>query len=99
VIYNLGVLVDNRMNFVNHIESIVSKSASIFGFIKRISKEFNYPYTYKTLYVVFVRPVLEHASCVAAFVCLLFVRDILCRGIGSAYLADLTPTQGGGKLD
>jgi hypothetical protein len=64
VINELGVLVDSRMTFVNHIESIVPKSARILGFIKQISREFNDPYTYKTLYVAFVRPGLEYASCV-----------------------------------
>jgi hypothetical protein len=64
VIKDLGVLVDSRMTFGNHIESIVSKSARMFGFIKRISKEFNDPYTHKMLYVAFVWPGLEYASCV-----------------------------------
>jgi hypothetical protein len=32
----VGVLVDNRMTFVNHNESIVSKLARMLGFIKRI---------------------------------------------------------------
>jgi hypothetical protein len=64
VIDDLGVLVDCRMPFVDHIGSIVSKSARILGFIKRISRDFSDPYTYKTLYVAFVRPGLEYASCV-----------------------------------
>jgi hypothetical protein len=55
------VLVDSRMTFVNHIESIVLKSARMLGLIKGISREFNDPYTYKTLYVAFVRPGLEYA--------------------------------------
>jgi hypothetical protein len=62
VINDLGVLVDSRMTFVDHIGSIESKSAKILGFIKRISREFNDPYTYKSLYVAFVRPGLEYAS-------------------------------------
>jgi hypothetical protein len=64
VMNDLGVLVDSRMTFVNHIESIVSKSAKMLGFIKRFSKAFSDPYTYKTLYVAFVQPGLEYASCV-----------------------------------
>jgi hypothetical protein len=36
-INDLGVLVDSRMTFVDHIGSIVSKSARILGFSKRIS--------------------------------------------------------------
>jgi hypothetical protein len=34
------------------------------GFIKRISREFCDPYTYKTLFVSLVRPKLEYANCV-----------------------------------
>jgi hypothetical protein len=59
VIIDLGVLIDSRMTFVNHIELIVSKSPRMLGFIKRISREFNDPYTYKKLYVALVRPGLE----------------------------------------
>jgi hypothetical protein len=58
VIIDLGVLIDSRVTFVNHIELILSKSARMLGFIKRISREFN------ELYVAFVRPGLEFASCV-----------------------------------
>jgi hypothetical protein len=36
VINNLGVPVDSWMTFVNHIGSIVWKSARMLGFIKRI---------------------------------------------------------------
>jgi hypothetical protein len=62
VINDLGVLVDSRMTFVNHIESIVVKSARMLGFIKRISREFNDPYTYKTLYVALVRFIWRRMS-------------------------------------
>jgi hypothetical protein len=64
VINDLGVLFDNWMTFVIHIESNVSKSARMLGFIKRISRGFCDPYTYKTLYVAFVRPGLKYVSCV-----------------------------------
>jgi hypothetical protein len=37
VINDLGVLVDSRMTFFDHIGSIVSKSGRMLGFIKRIS--------------------------------------------------------------
>jgi hypothetical protein len=57
VIIDLGVLIDSRMTSINHIELILSKSARMLGFIKRISREFN------ELYVAFVRPGLEFASC------------------------------------
>jgi hypothetical protein len=42
----------------------VSKSARMLELIKRISRKFNDPYTYKTLYVVFVQTGLKYASCV-----------------------------------
>jgi hypothetical protein len=64
VINDLGVLVDSRMTFIDHIGSMVSKSARILRFIKRISREFNDRYTYKTLYVAFFQPGLEYAPCV-----------------------------------
>jgi Reverse transcriptase (RNA-dependent DNA polymerase) len=63
-IKDLGVIIDDRMTFVSHIEAVVAKSARMLGFVKRISKEFSDPYTYKTLYVSLVRPNLEYASCV-----------------------------------
>jgi Reverse transcriptase (RNA-dependent DNA polymerase) len=39
-IKDLGVYLDRRMTFLNHIETIIAKSARMLGFIKRISKEF-----------------------------------------------------------
>jgi hypothetical protein len=47
--YLTGVLVDSTMTFVDHIESIVLESSIMLRFIKRILREFNDPYTYKTL--------------------------------------------------
>jgi Reverse transcriptase (RNA-dependent DNA polymerase) len=63
-IKDLGVILDNRMTFNNHIETIITKSARMLGFIKRISKEFKDYYTLKTLFVSLVRPNLEYASSV-----------------------------------
>jgi hypothetical protein len=60
VINDHGVLIDSKMTFVNHIESIVSKSARMLVFIKRISRRF----TCKTMYVPFVRSGLSmHCAC------------------------------------
>jgi hypothetical protein len=48
--YVIGDSDFERVDVINeHIESIVSKSAKMLGFIKRISRKFNYPYMYKTL--------------------------------------------------
>jgi len=39
--------------------STVNKAISVLEFIKRWSKEFDYPYTTKLLYTSLVRPILE----------------------------------------
>jgi hypothetical protein len=64
VINDLGVLVDSRVTFFDHIGSIVLKSGRILRFIKRIPREFNDPYTYNTFYVACVWPGMEYTSCV-----------------------------------
>jgi hypothetical protein len=57
---------DGKMLFLPHIEAIISKSSSMLGFIKLISRDFRDPYTHKTLYTYtsLVRPNIEHAACV-----------------------------------
>jgi Reverse transcriptase (RNA-dependent DNA polymerase) len=61
---DLGVIVDERLDFIKHIDSIVAKSRKMLGFIMRASKEFDDPYALKSLYVSLVRSKLEFASCV-----------------------------------
>lgn len=61
---DLGVLLDAKLNFINHISITVNKARCILGFIKRWAKEFKDPYVTKQLYVSLVRPVLEYASIV-----------------------------------
>ena len=50
---------DTKLNFNNHINTTTSKARSSLGFVKRWCKEFNDPFTTKTLFVSLVRPVLE----------------------------------------
>jgi hypothetical protein len=50
------------MTFVDHIGSIVSKLARILGFIKQISREFNDPYMYKTVYVCTLKIINRRCS-------------------------------------
>jgi hypothetical protein len=52
------------MSFLSHVETIISKSARMLSFIKRISREFNDYYTDKALFVSLIRPNLEYAACV-----------------------------------
>ena len=56
---DLGILMDPKLNFINHINATISKARSSLGFVKRWCKEFNDPFTTKTLFVSLVRPVLE----------------------------------------
>jgi hypothetical protein len=66
-IKDLGFILDTRMSFLSHVGTIISKSARILGFFKRISRKFNYYYTDKALFVSWVRPKLEYAPCVWSF--------------------------------
>jgi len=59
---DLGVLLDPKLKFSDHISSIVNKARGVLGFIKRWSKEFDDPYLTKTLFISLVRPILEFGS-------------------------------------
>jgi hypothetical protein len=48
-IKDLGVIMDGKLSFLPHIETIISKSSRMLGSIKRISRNFRDPYTHKTL--------------------------------------------------
>jgi hypothetical protein len=53
-IKDLGVIMEERMSFLPHIEAIISKSTRILGFINRISRDFRDRYTHKTLHTSLV---------------------------------------------
>ena len=55
----LGILMDPKLNFINHTNATISKARSSLGFVKRWCKKFNDPFTTETLFVSLVRPVLE----------------------------------------
>lgn len=59
---DLGVILNSRFSFEDHIDSIVNKANATLGFVKRWCKEFNDPYISRLLYCTFVRPILEYAS-------------------------------------
>lgn len=59
---DLGILLDAKLNFIQHISLTVNKARSVLGFIKRWAKEFNDPYVTKQLYTSLVRPILEYGS-------------------------------------
>jgi hypothetical protein len=63
-INDLGVIMNEKMNFSEHVNVMVGKAFAMLGFIRRPSFEFRDPYTLKSLYTSLVRPKLEYASCV-----------------------------------
>ena len=63
-IKDLGVILDSKMTFTEHFNVIIHKANNMLCFIKRFSYNFNDPYTIKTLFISFVRPILEYCSIV-----------------------------------
>jgi hypothetical protein len=60
----MGVIIDEKMNFSEHIDVMVGKAFAMLGIIRRLSFEFKDPYTLRSLYTSLVRSKLEYASCV-----------------------------------
>jgi hypothetical protein len=56
---DLGVILDSKLSFRKHIDSVGKKGSAMFGFIKSLSWELRDPYTLQVLYVTFVRSKLE----------------------------------------
>ena len=63
-IRDLGVILDSKLTFTDHHNTIVNKANNMLSFIKRFSYHFRDPYTIKTLYVAYVRSILEYCSVV-----------------------------------
>jgi hypothetical protein len=59
-----GVIMDEKMNFSEHIDVMVGKASAMREFIRRLSFEFRDSYTLRSLYTSLVRPKLLYASCV-----------------------------------
>lgn len=64
IVRDLGVILDSKLTFVEHYNSIINKANSMLGFIKRFSNNFQDPYTIKLLYTTYVRPILEYCHLV-----------------------------------
>jgi hypothetical protein len=60
----MGVIIDEKMNFLEHVDVMVGKAFAMLGFIRRLSFEFRHPYTLKSHYTSLVCLKLEYASCV-----------------------------------
>jgi hypothetical protein len=63
-INDLRVIMDEKMNFSEHVDVMVGKAFAMLGFIRRLSFELRDPYTLTSLYTSLVLPKLEYASCV-----------------------------------
>jgi hypothetical protein len=63
-INDLGVMMDEKMIFSEHVDVMVAKAFAMLGFIRRLSLEFRDLHTLKSLYTSLVRPKLEYTSCV-----------------------------------
>jgi hypothetical protein len=63
-INDLGVIMDDKLTFSEHVDVMVAKAFEMLGFIRRLSLEFRDPYTLKSLYTALVRSKLEYARCV-----------------------------------
>lgn len=62
VIRDLGVLIDTKLSFAQHIEYCRNKALKVLGFIKRNTKDFTDIFTIKLLYTSLTRPHLEFCT-------------------------------------
>ena len=61
---DLGVIVDNTLSFVPHINSIIQKGLKLLGFIIRNTSDMRNNFTIKLLFYTLVRSRLEYCCCV-----------------------------------
>lgn len=61
-ICDLGVTIDSKLRFAEHIGIITAKAFTVFGFIRRHASGFTDAYCLKALFCSLVRSILEYAS-------------------------------------
>ena len=61
-INDLGVFIDSKVRFNEHISIVTAKAWSALGFIRRHASEFTDVYALKTLFCALVRSILEYAA-------------------------------------
>lgn len=59
---DLGVTLDYKLNFENHVNNIVQSAFRRLGFVLRVTKDFTGLQSVITLYVAYVRSILEYSS-------------------------------------
>lgn len=62
VVKDLGIIFDQKLTFIQHVNSIVLRASRSMGFICRSLKPFNNINTHKILYFTYVRSILEYGS-------------------------------------
>lgn len=60
---DLGILLDDRLTFCEHIESVITKANQVLGLMMKVCNEFKDPMCLKTVYCAIVRSILEY-NCV-----------------------------------
>lgn len=61
---DLGVTLDTKCSFNEHISAVITKANRQLGFIAKVSRDFNNVHCLKALYCALVRPLLENACIV-----------------------------------
>ena len=59
---DVGVIVDQKLKFNEHIDEVVRKASKMLGFVMRASKQFNQLNVVMNLYKTLVVPHLEYCS-------------------------------------
>lgn len=62
LVRDLGVLLDTKLSFAEHIEAVINKSFKGLGFVLRVTKPFSDIACIKLLYFSYVRSILEYCA-------------------------------------
>lgn len=65
-IKDLGVIIDKKLSFNLHIDSIIGRANKLLGFVNRNTKMFRNIRTLIILYLSFIRPIVEYCSVIWA---------------------------------
>ncbi|XP_062713912.1 uncharacterized protein LOC134290736 [Aedes albopictus] len=60
-IKDLGVIMDSKLSFNDHVTSTTAKAFAVLGFVRRNASEFRDAYALKSVYCSLVRSILEYA--------------------------------------
>lgn len=61
-IRDLGVIMDSKLRFNEHVSTVTAKAFSVLGFIRRNASELTDVYALKSLFCALVRSILEYAA-------------------------------------